>query len=135
MAKNKTGSLDTNILLRLVLNDIPDQILAIKKLFEQSDVLHVADIVIFEIVFILDKYYEFSREDICESLQTIIRNNKINCNRRLFEMSLMDYSKNKKLSFVDSTLPYYAQLGGVTPLYTFDKALAQSSDIITLLSE
>ncbi len=133
MAKNNTGSLDTNILLRLVLNDIPDQMLAIKKLFEQNVALHVADIVIFEVVFILDKYYEFSREDICESLQTIIRNRNINCNRRLFEMSLVDYTKNNKLSFVDCTLPQYALLTSSEPLFTFDKELAKSYDSVTLL--
>lgn len=133
MGNSKTGSLDTNILLRLVLNDVPEQMLAIKKLFEQSDVLHVADIVIFEIVFILDKYYEFNREDICESIQTIVRHNKISCNRKLFELSLPLYSTNTKISFVDSTLPVYALLYNATPLRTFDKELVKSSNKVQLL--
>lgn len=126
MENNKIGSLDANILLRLVLNDISEQTIAIKKLFDQSDILHVADIVIFEVVSILEKYYESSREDICESIQTIIRHNKVNCNRKLFEMTLIEYPKNKKISFVDSALPNYALLSGTAPLFTFDRALANA---------
>jgi len=133
MLNNKTGSLDTNILLRLVLNDIPEQTVIIKGLFEQTDVFHLADIVIFEMVFILDKYYECSREDICKSIRTIIRHNQINCNRRLFELTLPLYLEHSKLSIVDCALTQYAVLNKSTPLYTFDKELAkQCSDVVII---
>ncbi len=134
MQKNNTGSLDTNILLRLVIGDIPEQTRLIHELLENVTVLQVADIVIFEMVFILDKYYELSRKDIIESLYTVIRHEKINCNRWLFESAITKYMENPKLSFVDCTLPYYAALNNAVPLYTFDQALAKASpDNVTLL--
>jgi len=123
MVKNRIGSLDTNILLRLVLEDVPEQTRLVEKLFDESDNLYVADIIIFEMVFVLDRVYQFSREQIAKSVASIIRNKKINCNRKLFELSLPLYNTNTKISFVDSTLPYYALLNGTTPLFTFDKAL------------
>ena len=133
MENNKTGSLDTNILLRLVLNDVPEQMIAIKKLFEHCDTFHVSDIVIFEIVFILDKYYEFSRADICESIQTIIRHYKVICNRRLFELTLPLYIEHPKLSIVDCALTQYAELNDTAPLYTFDKELAKNCSRTAIL--
>jgi predicted nucleic-acid-binding protein len=126
MENNTTGSLDTNILLRLVVGDVPPHTKLITQLFEKVSVLHVADIVIFEMVFVLSSYYQFSKEDIIESVYTIIRHEKISCNRKLFELGLQTYIEHAKLSFVDSTLPHYANLTNSKPLYTFDVAIAKA---------
>ncbi len=134
MVLNKNGSLDTNILLRLVVEDVPEQTVLIKKLLEESRFLHVADVVIFEMVFVLQSFYEFSREDIVESVKAIIRHDKIICNRRLFELAVTMFGENKKISFVDSTLPFYASLNNALPLFTFDKELAKSSEEVQLLT-
>ena len=135
MLLNKSGSLDTNILLRIVVGDVPKQTELISKLFAEMTVLHVADIVIFEMVFVLDRAYQFSKEDIIESVYTIIRHKKINCNRALFESALSLYKESTKLSFVDCTLPNYAILNNARPLYTFDQALAKANtDTVHLLT-
>lgn len=133
MVTSKIGSLDTNILLRLVVGDIPEQLATIQTLLDESDVLHIADIVIFEMVFVLQSFYEFSREDIIESVTTIIRHDKINCNRRLFELALVMFAKHRKISFVDSTLPIYASINQSVPLFTFDQELAKSLPEVSLL--
>ncbi len=126
MAKNKSGSLDTNILLRLIVGDVPEQTLVIETLLAEATVLQVADIAIFETVFVLQSYYKFSREDIYGSLTAIVRHPKINCNRRLFEQAFTLYRQYPKLSLVDCALTLYAELNNATPLYTFDKDLAKS---------
>ena len=38
-----TGSLDTNILLRLILEDVPEQSIAVEKLLTKGKVFEVAD--------------------------------------------------------------------------------------------
>lgn len=135
MAKNKTGSLDTNILVRLVVGDVPAQTHLVETLMTQAAKFDVADIVIFELVFVLEKLYFFSRADIIESVSSIIRNKKINSNRKLFESMLSMYLENPKLSFVDCTLPEYARLNKAEPLFTFDQKLAKTYDTVTLLTE
>jgi predicted nucleic-acid-binding protein len=134
MAKNKSGSLDTNVLLRLIVGDVPTQTSAIEDLLKRVSSLQVADVVIFETVFVLQSYYAFSREDIYQSLVSIIRHPKINCNRRLFEPAFAFYREHPKLSLVDCALPGYANLNNATPLYTFDKDLAKSLADTELLS-
>jgi uncharacterized protein len=122
MAKNKTGSLDTNILVRLVVGDVPTQTKLVEKLIADSTKLDVADIVIFELVFVLEKLYFFSRPDVASSVSAIIRNKKINSNRKLFESMF--------------TMPEYARLNKAEPLFTFDQKLAKSYDnTVTLLTE
>jgi predicted nucleic-acid-binding protein len=120
-----TGSLDTNVLLRLLLNDIPEQHTAAKKLIRQTaKQFAVADTVIIELVFALDRYYGFSRLHIAEAVEGLLKLKEINCNRILFEKVVPIYINHSGLSFEDCCLAIYAQLNEAEPLWTFDKKLA-----------
>jgi len=119
------GSLDTNVLLRLLLNDIPEQRTSAKRLLEQtSKQFAVADTVIIELVFALDRYYSFNRLQIAETVDGLMRLNEINCNRALFVEALPLFTGHPSLSFEDCCLAVYARLYDAEPLWTFDKKLA-----------
>jgi predicted nucleic-acid-binding protein len=119
------GSLDTNVVLRLLLNDIPDQHIAAKKLLDQTDTrLDVADTVIIELIFALNRYYGLSRLQIAEAVEGFMKLKEINCNRSLFEKAIPIYIDHPGLSFEDCCLSTYAELNEAEPLWTFDKKLA-----------
>jgi predicted nucleic-acid-binding protein len=126
MENKTTGSLDTNTLLRLCLGDIPEQAYVVKNLLERSDWLEVADAVVFEMIFVMERVYKLDREKIVRNVITAIRHPKINCNRKLFELTLPLYLEHNKLSIVDCALTQYAKLNNATPLYTFDVALSKA---------
>lgn len=120
-----SGSLDTNALLRLLLNDIADQHEAIKKLLREANgQLAVADIAVIELVFVLERHYSFSRQQVSEAVTGLMLLRKINCNRTLFEKALPTYVSHSALSFEDCCLSTYATLNQAEPLWTFDKKLA-----------
>ena len=128
------GSLDTNVLLRLLLNDIPEQRTAVKKLLDQTaNQFAVADTVIIELVFGLDRYYGFSRLQITEAVDGLMKLREINCNRSLFESALPLYTDHANLSFEDCCLAIYAQLNDAEPLWTFDKKLAKQAPMVQLI--
>ncbi len=124
MASRKQGSLDTNLLLRLVLGDIPMQTKAVETLLA-SGVFDVSDIAIVEMVFVLEKIYRLPRPLVAENIAIIIRHPSINSNRKLFALTLPLYIAQPKLSIVDCTLLMYAELNKAAPLYTFDADLAK----------
>lgn len=130
------GSFDTNVVLRLLLNDIPKQHVAVKKLIEQAvNQFAVADTVIIELVFGLDRYYGFNRLQIADAVDGLINLKEINCNRTLFERALPLFIKHSGLSFEDCCLAIYAVLNDAEPLWTFDKKLASqavSAKLITV---
>ena len=131
MANNRAGSLDTNLLVRLVLGDVPAQVEAVEKLLKSGRSFDVSDIAIFEMVYVLEKVYKQPRDIISQNVYSIINHTCINCNRKIFVASLPLYIDNPKLSFVDCALTKYAELNKTTPLYTFDADLAKACSPVT----
>ena len=130
-----SGSLDTNALLRLLLNDVIEQHEAIKKLLrEASGQLAVADIAVIELVFVLERYYGFSRQQVGEAVRGLMLLKEINGNRALFEKALPIYISRPALSFEDCCLSTYAILNQAEPLWTFDKKLAVQAGSAKLLA-
>jgi predicted nucleic-acid-binding protein len=120
------GSLDANVLLRLLLNDLPDQHQAVIKLFQNtSGQFNVSDTAIMETVFVLERNYNFSRSAIVETIDGLMSLAEINCNQSLFMKSLPIFVRNTGLSFEDCCMTVYAELDDAKPLWTFDKKLAK----------
>lgn len=125
---NFAGSLDANVLLRLLLNDVPKQHAAAIKLMEIStDQFAVADTAIIEVVFVLERHYQFSRPQIKEAIDGLASLPSLNCNRELLSGALPLYARHQKLSFEDCCLAVYAELNNALPLWTFDIKLAHQA--------
>lgn len=131
-----SGSLDANVLLRLLLNDIPDQHSAVEALFRKSSgQFAVADTAVIEVVFVLERHYAFNRTAIADAIEGLMSLTEINCNRSLFEKALPLFVKNTSLSFEDCCLATYAELNAAKPLWTFDRKLASQASSATLVPE
>lgn len=117
---------DTNSFLRLILNDNAGQVKAFEQLIKQAKqkklVLKVAQIVIFEIDYILDKYYQFGKDTRIEKIKIVIETPYLDLeSRNIFSKAILLYSKHN-VSFVDSFLKAKALLENAE-LFTFDKKL------------
>ena len=122
------GSLDANVRLRLLLNDVADQHQAALTLFQRAaGQFAVADTAIIELVFVLGRNYGFTRPAIAEAVEGLMSLPEINCNRLLFERALVLFRKHPALSFEDCCLASYAALNNAEPLWTFDKKLANQA--------
>jgi predicted nucleic-acid-binding protein len=123
-----SGSLDTNALLRLLLNDIPEHHLAVKVLLEKStNQFSIADTAMIELVFVLERHYSFTRQQIEEAVYGLAQLREITCNYNLFEQALPLFVERPRLSFEDCCLAVYAKLNNAEPLWTFDKKLASQT--------
>lgn len=130
-----SGSLDANVLLRLLLNDLTDQHQAVLRLFQNaSGQFAVADTAIIEIAFVLERNYKFTRDAIVEAIEGLMSLAEINCNRPLFAKALLIFSKYPGLSFEYCCLAVYAELNEAKPLWTFDQKLAKQVPSAKLVS-
>lgn len=128
MTSNFGGSLDANVVLRLLLNDVPDQHAAAVALIRGTDApLVVADIAVAETVFALCRHYEFSRPAAAEAIEGLMSLIGIECNRVVFTRALALFIDHPKLSFEDCCLAAYADCSDAEPLWTFDRKLARQA--------
>jgi len=119
--------LDTNVLLDWLLDRDEARTERIDKLLSSAKELQIPDIIIVELTFALEKFYELPRDIVIENINKVIDESVFNCNRILFRRALVDYADYSALSFVDCCLIHYAELNHVTPVWTFDKKLIGQS--------
>lgn len=120
------GSLDTNVVLRLILEDLPEQHRAVRALIDQeAGQLLVADAAVIEVIFVLTRHYRFTRREIHEIVGGLVELPKIQANRSLIKRALAIFIKHPKLSFEDCYLAVLAEANEALPLWTFDEKLAK----------
>lgn len=118
--------IDTNAFLRLLLNDIPKQADQVEQLILQARrgqvKIIVPQIILFEIDFILRKYYGFGKKEIVGKLQSLVLASYFVIESRdIFQKALFLYSENT-ISFVDCFLVAKSRIEEVN-IFTFDKDL------------
>ena len=130
----KRESLDTNVLLRLSLKDIPAQFELAKRLVQTpGKKFAISDTAIIEYVFVLERHYGFTRDQIAEMVTALMSRGNFACNRTVLPFALKAWQHNQALSFEDCYLAEIARVQGATPLWTFDKTLARKHPAAQIL--
>lgn len=124
MPVNRT-TLDTNVLLRLLIRDIPEQFARAQRLLTTAGGRFlVPDYVFVELAFALERHYSFTRQQIGETFTKIMNIDVIDCHRARLANATTYWQDHPKLSFEDCLIAEYAQSHDATPLWTFDRKLA-----------
>lgn len=127
-------SADTNVLLRWVLNDLPEQATMAASLLEGSDDVRIDDGAVIEMVYVLQSLYRLDRSIIADYVRSILALGQVSCDRSLFAMVLGAYEQYPRLSIMDCYLAAKARQSGAEPLFTFDKQLAKKLESAELLA-
>lgn len=123
-----SGSLDANVVLRLLLQDVPEQHELAVSLLRSPGALVVSDTALIETIFVLGRAYELSRPQQAEAILGLLRQPDIAGSVEHFESAFALFLAHPKLSFEDCYLLVEAERSGDRPLWTFDKKLATQTD-------
>jgi predicted nucleic-acid-binding protein len=72
-----SGFVDTNILIRHLTGDPPDQARRATELLARAEVLWLADVVVAEVVYVLESVYRVSRAGIAGLVRSIVSSDRI----------------------------------------------------------
>ena len=116
---------DTNFLLRFYLDDIPAQALKAKKMVQaakEGAILLVTDlIVICEMVWVMDSFYDLEKEVILEKITNLYRTSGVLVlNGEVLPEALSIYLK-KNIDFTDAVVASSASKNHIEYLASFDK--------------
>ena len=123
--------LDTNVLVRYLVEDDVSQSRRATKLIEEAiarnDQLFISDIVMCEMVWVLSSAYRFSRTEIVDALAGLLRAKSVvfDSTDRLAR-SLNAYQKGKG-DFADYMIRELARAAGAETVATFDRSLLKET--------
>lgn len=115
-------SLDTNVVLRFLLNDVPEQTEIAAKVISK-DKVYVTDVVTVEVVYVLEKVIELSRKDITKLVTGFLGFANVVHNPLFLLNAINFYEHHPSLSIVDCYATAESDAYN-NKLVTFDKRLA-----------
>ncbi len=115
---------DTNVFLRFFVRDVETFYQKAKELFERAEKgeikLETSEMVIAEIVWVLESYYDFSKQEIKTVIDAILdtKNIKVLNHARIKEA--IDLYASGKMDFIDAYNISYIRTSGYKKVATFD---------------
>lgn len=122
-----TDAIDTNIVLRCILGDVPEQRRrAAEFLRDSSSVHYLSSQALLECVYVMEMALEMPRNEVANLLNFFLArySDVLEYDREMTMVAFPYYLAHPKLSWVDCTLSAEAEIRHREPLFTFDKKLA-----------
>lgn len=117
--------LDTSIFIRFLTDDVPEKADAceeiLKKAVEKQETLFTTDLVIAEIVWVLESFYELPKNEIQDKVEKILNTPNLIClHKDLILSALISYSE-KNIDYIDAYNALILKENGIEELYSYDK--------------
>lgn len=123
---------DTNLIVRYLVQDQEKQAKTAGKLFDACDrgevVIVVLPAVLAECVFVLESFYEHPREDVASALTTLISTPGVEIHTPEIHLDALERYRKTKVHFVDCLIAASSAAEG-NPVATFDKDFRKFTDI------
>jgi predicted nucleic-acid-binding protein len=123
-------ALDTNLLVRLVVNDDLRQAAQVRKWLEKHATVlkpaYVDHLVLAELSWVLHQGYGYARQDIHQVIALLMDTEGIEVERPELVQASLDAYAVTAADFSDCLLASRAQAAGYSPVLTFDKKAAKS---------
>ncbi|MDE2998729.1 MAG: type II toxin-antitoxin system VapC family toxin [Gemmatimonadota bacterium] len=125
MAAPERVSVDTNVFLRYLTNDVPEQADAVERLLRRAGageiVLVTGILVIAEIVWTLESFYRLSRVDIQAKVRAIINTPGLEVHDRIVVSQAISDYVDKNVDFGDAYNATWMLTQGIRTVQTFDR--------------
>ena len=116
---------DTNLFLRYLTNDVPEQADAVERLLEHAEAgnveLTTSKLVIAEIVWTLESFYKKSKREVRDAVLAILNTPGLNveANDQLLQAAV--WYEEKNVDFIDACIAAQLFADGPEIVYTFNR--------------
>jgi len=117
--------LDTNIFIRFLTDDVPEKADACEEIFrkaiEKQETLFTTDLVIAEIVWVLESFYELPKNEIQDKVEKILNTPNLICPHKDLILSALIIYSEKNIDYIDAYNALILKENGIKELYSYDK--------------
>lgn len=116
---------DTNVFLRFLVNDDSAKADACEALFQKAiagdEDLFISDMVIAEIIWVLESYYELKKSDIRDCVEKILNTQNLRCPKKEIIISALSIYVEKNIDFIDAYNAFILKRDEINEIYSYDK--------------
>jgi predicted nucleic acid-binding protein len=114
---------DTNVLVRHLTGDPPDQAASASRFLASADALLLPDLILAEVTYVLESAYQAARPDVARALRAILAFERIHTvDAELLQRAVEVYEFDQ-LDFPEAYLVASAERSGVGTIASFDRSI------------
>lgn len=114
---------DTNVLVRHLTDDPPDQARRATSILEKAERLILTDVVVAELVYVLESYYRYPGKQIALSIRSLLALPSIAIADHDLILRAIELYELQRLDFAEAYIAAAAELTGIAAVASFDRAL------------
>ena len=118
-----TAFVDTNVLVRHLTGDPPDQAERATRFLARAEPVLLSDLVLAEVGYVLESYYEAPRLQVAEALRAVLGFRSIQVLDRDLLHRVVEIYENDRLDFAEAYLVASAERSGVGAIASFDRSI------------
>lgn len=121
-------AVDTNVLVRLVVRDDPDQVRAAEEFVAKG--AWVSHLVLAETLWVLESVFELSHAQVVRAIEMLLNHRDLTLqDADVVSEALGHYRMRNKVGFSDCLVLEIARKAGHLPIATFDRDFARLDDV------
>lgn len=121
--------LDTNILIRHLSGDPPEQARRATAFLAAADELLLPDLIVAQVIFVLESFYEVERERLAELVRAVISFEPIVVVDVPLLLRALEVYEVDRLDFAEAYLVTSAEASGVGKIASFDRSIDQIATV------
>lgn len=118
-----TAFIDSNVLIRHLTGDPPAQAAKATRFLEQADDLLLPDLILAEVAYVLESFYETPRAQVAETLRAVVAFSAIRVVDDELLLRTVEVYEAHRLDFADAYLVASAERTGVEEVASFDREI------------
>lgn len=118
-----TAFLDTNVLVRHITGDPPDQALRATRYLQQADELLLPDLILAEVAYVLESYYRMPREELANALRASLTFPAVRVTDQSLLLRTVELYEVHRFGFADAYLVASAERTAVNTVASFDRGI------------
>jgi len=121
--------LDTNVLIRHLTGDPPGQARRATAFLERADELLLPDLIVAEVVYVLESFYEVKRRRVAELARAIVGFPAVVVVDEPLLLRALEVYEVERLDFAEAYLVASAEVSGVGAIASFDRTIDRLSTV------
>lgn len=121
--------LDTNVLIRHLTGDPPAQARRATAFLERADQLLLPDLIVAEVVYVLESFYEVERPRVAELARAIVGFPAVAVGDEPLLLRALEVYEVERLDFAEAYLVASAEASGVGAIASFDRTIDRLSTV------